>query len=211
MEDVVQTFDNFSIVRLGFVYGRSFGGYSQVFKKLAKRLIVPLPSAAIKTGFISQKSACTSIIQAALGAPTRTISDVYEAFINFEEAINLFGFSGKAIKMPNIFLPCFLSFFQLIRYITPHTIQSLISIAYLDRKLLNDKISKPYLRCFLMRDYAKLFGSSDKWQLRKYLREIECNNLLSDYTKLSKYERFLYLYRIKEIMQIERDQSSYRI
>lgn len=210
-ENLVQGFDQFSIIRLGFVYGRTFGGYSQVFRKLAKRRIALLPSTQIKTGFISQKSACKQIINVALEGPSQKITDTYDVFINFDEALKLFGFVGISIKTPNIFLKCLVAIYQSIRFLTPTSIQSLLSIAYLENQHFKNENSIPYLRCFLLRDYTRLFGANDKWKIRKYLKKIETNNSLSEYTTLNNSKRFMYLYRLREIIQIEVDQLNSKL
>ena len=205
-ETLVQTFEHFSIIRLGFVHGRSFGGMSQIFNHLAKKRLLVLPGDRVKTGFITLPNACDGILQAAKNGPSEAITDHYQTFLSLTRAIDLFGFRGKFIPIPFPTFEIIRRLAQMLRPITPHFIQSFLSITFIDNSAFPEKNGQHYLRCFLMADYVRLFGHLDLWQLRKYIRTIEQKNTLSQYLDLNKKERFLFLYRLKEMLQVERDQ-----
>ena len=206
-ENQIKTFDQFSIIRLGFVHGRNFGGISSIFSALADQRLLILPSDKVKTGFIPISQACDDILRAAKNCPSCGVEDHYVSFLSMRRALELFGFRGASISVPLPYFQFLLRFAQFLRPITPHYFQSFLSVQFLNDKDFHRNITSSYMRCFLLLDYARLFGRLDVWQLRKYIREIEQNNTLSQYLSLKKKERFLFLYRLKEMMQIERDQK----
>ena len=189
-ERIVQTFDHFSIIRLGFVHGRTFGGISKVFSSLAKKRLLILPSDQIKTGFITLNKATDCILQTAKNDPSLAIINEYQSFLSIKRALDLFGFRGMSISFtfPSFRIVCYVA--QTLRPITPHFIQSFLSISFISSKTFSEKNTYPYFRCFLIVDYARLFGCSDLWQLRKYIRNIERKNSLRKYLELDKKERF---------------------
>ena len=207
LEKIIQTFEHFSIIRLGFVHGRSFGGISKVFSHLAKKRFLVLPSDHVKTGFITMPNACDGILQAAKNSPNFTIVDHYQAFLSLKRAIDLFGFRGISVPIPFPSFAIIRRLAQILRPITPHFIQSFLSINFIEEKNFPEKNGSYYLRYFLFADYTRLFGRSDLWQLRKYIKNIEQKNALRLYLDLSKKERFLFMYRLKEMLQVERDQQ----
>ena len=207
LEKLVQTFEHFSIIRLGFVHGRSFGGMSQVFSRLAKKRFLILPSDEVKTGFITLPRAIDGILHAAKTKPSRAIVNHYEAFFSLKRVLDLYGFRGNSVPIAVPSTPMISRLAQMLRPITPHFIQSFLSINFIDHRAFPDKDASPYLRSFLIADYARLFRLSDLWQLRKYIRNIQQKNALGHYLNLNKKERFLYLYRLKEMLQVEREQQ----
>lgn len=207
LETLVQSFSSFSIIRLGFVYGRSFGGLSKVFSKLAKNKVMAFPHDTVKTGFVTLDSACESMLNVALNGPTRQVEDHYHIFLNLKRAFDLFGFRGKAVTMPSVTYTPILRLLQYFRPVTPQSIQSLISICFINSDAFIEKQAYPYLRCFILADFAKLFGTAELWQLRRYIRKIEATNTLSSYINLGRSAQFMFLYRLKEIMEVERDQQ----
>lgn len=206
LEKLVQTFEHFSIIRLGFVHGRSFGGMSKIFYHLAQKKVLVLPGDRVKTGFISLPNACEGVLQAAKNGPNYAIADHYQSFLSLKRAIDLFGFRGRSLPIPFPSFEIVRRLAQMLRPITPHFIQSFLSINFIDDSAFREKNGQRYLRCFLIADYVRLFGRSDLWQLRKYIRTIEQKNVLGQYLDLNKKERFLFLYRLKEMLQVERDQ-----
>jgi len=206
-ERIVQTFEHFSIIRLGFVHGRSFGGISEIFSRLAKRGFLILPSAQVKTGFITLSQASDNILMSAKNEPSLAFEAQYQSFLSINRAIELFGFRGKSATLPFPSFRIIGHIAKMLRPITPHFVQGFLSISFIDSKAFPEKNTYPYFRCFLITDYARLFGCSDLWQLRKYIRNIEQKNSLRQYLNLNKKERFLFLYRLYELLQVERDQQ----
>lgn len=206
-EKLVQSFSSFSIIRLGFVFGRSFGGLSQVFSKLAQKKMMVFPHDNTKTGVVTLESACEHILKRSLNGPSWKIEDHYHVFLSIRRVFNLFGFRGKAITLPSISYVPIRIILQSLRIITPVRVQSLLSISFFNSNSFGEYKAYPYLRCFIFADYARLFGSEDLWQLRHHIRKIESNNSVSSYIKLSRQAQFMFLYRIKEIIETKRDQQ----
>lgn len=207
LEKIIQTFEQFSIIRLGFVHGRTFGGMSEIFSRLAKQRLLFLPNGQAKTGFITLLRACEVILQEAKCGPSYGVENHYQSFLSLKRALELFGFRGTSISIPLPSFQVIRSLAQFLRPVTPHFIQSFLSIHFLNDKDFPNNSDHYYMRCFLIADYARLFGRSDVWQLRKYIRDIERKNTLCQYLKMGNKERFIFMYRLKEMMQIERDQQ----
>ena len=208
MEKQVKMFRDFSIIRLGFVHGRNLDGLSKILRFFAQRNFIALPFLKSKTGFITLRATSNFLISAAGRHPTRDVENVFQAFLTLHRAISLFGFKGKFVSIPFPKVGFILHILQFLMRITPSLLQSLLSVVFmpdLKRPVLE---LNAHLRRFIINDYAILFGKADLWLLRKHIAQIQNRNSVESYLSFTNSERFIFLYRLKELVQVEVEQKN---
>lgn len=206
LELLVQTFDNWCIIRPGFILSKNFDGLSQVIKSFAKKSFLLLPSNSTKTYVISLVSVdkkLTEIIER--GAKNETL-ELYDVALSMKRISEVLGFRGVTFNLPKMPGGIFLSFMQLLRPFSPAVLQSLFAFAYMPRFNHQYPNQKAYFRKILINDYSKFLRARVCADARIIINVISSQQQLEEYEGLSRGQKFLFLRRIFELVDARKKQ-----
>lgn len=206
LEALVRQYSSWKIIRPGFIFSKHYGGFSQVFRKLAKLKFLLLPSRKAKTYFIRSHVATSAIYELITSRDENVIVELYEAVLNFEQALKMFGFTGKCLSLPNVRHPKFLALLNYMGPITPSFAQSIISVLFMDQtsSILEDRY---YVSRILLCDFLKYFGKSRLLKARRFIREITKTTTLDHYEQLSMGDRYMLNLRLSELIHARESQK----
>ena len=209
LEALVQQYSSWKIIRPGFIFSKHYGGLSQVFRKLAKFNFLLLPSRTAKTYFIRSHVAASAIYELIMSRNENLIVELYEAVLNFEQALKMFGFTGKCFSLPNFQHPKFLALLNYLGAITPSFAQSIISVLFMDQTsyIREDRY---YVSRILLCDFLKYFGKSHLLKARHFIREITKTTTLVDYEQLSTGDRYMLHLRLFELINARESQKPFQ-
>ena len=207
-ERIVRSFKNWKIVRPGFVFGRNFGGLNEIFEKLARSRILFLPSQDARTYFIKLNVLTRKLKRIALEGDCENYeADLFEVNLNIHQALRLYGYTGFVLSLPSIRYRLLFFLFQKLKPVTPHLVQSLLSLNFMPHDFPNSDGGYRYLRRFILVDYASFFRKDDLWQLRRYIVNLEKNSSVGDYIQMTKSKRFMLCQRLNELVTVSKLQG----
>lgn len=206
LEALVRQYSSWKIIRPGFIFSKHYGGFSQVFRKLAKFKFLLLPSRKAKTYFIRSHVASSAIYELITARDENVIVELYEAVLNFEQALKMFGFTGKCLSLPNVRHPKFLSLLNYLGPITPSFAESIISVLFMDQTS-SIREDKYYVSRVLLCDFLRYFGKSHLLKARRFIREITKTTTLDQYDKLSMGDRYVLHLRLSELINARESQQ----
>ena len=205
LEALVRQHSSWKIIRPGFIFSKHYGGFSQVFRKLAKFKFLLLPSRKAKTYFIRSHVATSAIYELITSRDENVIVELYEAVLNFEQALKMFGFTGKCLSLPNVRHPKFLALLNYMGPITPSFNRVSFQSSSWTRRLpsLKTGITSRILLC----DFLKYFVTR-LLKARRFIREITKTTTLDHYEQLSMVTVTLNL-RLSELIHARESQNRF--
>lgn len=206
IEKIGLSYKNAIIFRPGVIFGGLPGGLYKTFLSVKRKKFLILPSGDAITGYVHILSIAKTIIHILRSEVDEKIFPLIDIKLSFSDAIIFFGFRGYLISLPTkLTLSFFRPFKFLLKYF-PTQIQSIMvlsttSLPYLELKSIKDNHN--HLRRMLLTQFFQVNKSVPlKFEVRKFIRELEANNSVDQLSDMLPSQRFIFFKRFFEIYKL---------
>ena len=210
LEEKIKSFDNWIVVRPGFVFSKTHLGLFSSFIPKNKRRWIFLFAANLKFPCIHIRSLLQFLHNILLSSRNKQVLNIYDAEVSLYEFLRTVNVHNPIFS---IYLKKFTTLFPFLNKLNlffPSHLQSFLSLySYKSAKSVqsHNEYSSIFLIKNLMFDYLffnKKYMKHNLFTIRSFFYDISLNFDLSSYSSLSKKSKFLYHIRLSEFLNLSR-------